>query len=176
MDNAGVILCQDLNREVTEALNLCAPDKLFILSDETTQALCYPLLHNIDVLKHAHQIVIKTGDIHKNLETLSYVWQSLSDNGATRHSLLICLGGGMVTDLGGFAASTFKRGINYINIPTTLLAMVDAAVGGKTAINFNGLKNEIGVFQMSGITVGDSISKRANIDERFSFSQLTTCI
>ena len=147
MDNAGVILCQDLNREVTEALNLCAPDKLFILSDETTQALCYPLLHNIDVLKHAHQIVIKTGDIHKNLETLSYVWQSLSDNGATRHSLLLCLGGGMVTDLGGFAASTFKRGINYINIPTTLLAMVDAAVGGKTAINFNGLKNEIGVFQ-----------------------------
>ena len=89
MDNAGVILCQDLNREVTEALNLCAPDKLFILSDETTQALCYPLLHNIDVLKHAHQIVIKTGDIHKNLETLSYVWQSLSDNGATRHSLLL---------------------------------------------------------------------------------------
>lgn len=147
MDNAGVILCQDLNREVTEALNLCAPDKLFILSDETTQALCYPLLHYIDVLKHAHQIVIKTGDIHKNLETLSYVWQSLSDNGATRHSLLLCLGGGMVTDLGGFAASTFKRGINYINIPTTLLAMVDAAVGGKTAINFNGLKNEIGVFQ-----------------------------
>ena len=82
-----------------------------------------------------------------NLETLSKVWQSLSNNGATRHSLLICLGGGMVTDLGGFAASTFKRGISYINIPTTLLAMVDAAVGGKTAINFNGLKNEIGVFQ-----------------------------
>lgn len=147
MDNAGVILCQDLNSEVTEALNLCTPDKLFVLTDETTQALCYPLLRDIDVLKHAHQIVIKAGDIHKNLETLSYVWQSLSDNGATRHSLLICLGGGMVTDLGGFAASTFKRGINYINIPTTLLAMVDAAVGGKTAINFNGLKNEIGVFQ-----------------------------
>ncbi|KAA6324254.1 3-dehydroquinate synthase, partial [termite gut metagenome] len=77
------------------------------------------------------------------------VWQVLSDKGATRYSLLINLGGGMVTDLGGFAAATFKRGIAYINIPTTLLAMVDAAVGGKTAINFNGLKNEIGVFALA---------------------------
>ena len=71
---------------------------------------------------------------------------ALSQQGATRHSLLINLGGGMVTDLGGFAAATFKRGISYINIPTTLLAMVDASVGGKTGINFNGLKNEIGSF------------------------------
>lgn len=82
----------------------------------------------------------------QNLETLAYVWKELGDKGASRHSLLINLGGGMVTDLGGFAASTFKRGIKYINIPTTLLAMVDASVGGKTGINFNGLKNEIGVF------------------------------
>ena len=70
----------------------------------------------------------------------------IKPKGGTRHSLLVNLGGGMVTDLGGFAASTFKRGIPYINIPTTLLAMVDAAVGGKTGINFNGLKNEIGAF------------------------------
>lgn len=74
------------------------------------------------------------------------MWTELSQKGGTRHSLLVNLGGGMVTDLGGFAASTFKRGIPYINIPTTLLAMVDAAVGGKTGINFNGLKNEIGAF------------------------------
>ena len=80
------------------------------------------------------------------METLAYVWKELGDQGGTRHSLMINLGGGMVTDLGGFAASTFKRGIQYINIPTTLLAMVDASVGGKTGINFNGLKNEIGVF------------------------------
>ena len=71
---------------------------------------------------------------------------SVGEKDATRHSLLINLGGGMVTDLGGFAAATFKRGIAYINIPTTLLAMVDASVGGKTGINFNGLKNEIGAF------------------------------
>lgn len=84
--------------------------------------------------------------MHKTLETLASVWMALSTQGATRHSLLINLGGGMVTDLGGFAAATFKRGISYINIPTTLLAMVDASVGGKTGINFNGLKNEIGAF------------------------------
>ena len=76
----------------------------------------------------------------------SATWTALQHGGATRHSLLINLGGGMITDLGGFAAATFKRGINFINIPTTLLAMVDAAVGGKTGINFGGLKNEIGAF------------------------------
>ena len=76
----------------------------------------------------------------------AHVWTQLSQKGATRHSLLINLGGGMTTDLGGFAAATFKRGIKYINIPTTLLSMVDASVGGKTGINFNGLKNEIGAF------------------------------
>lgn len=87
--------------------------------------------------------------MHKDINQVIAVWQALADHGATRHSCLINLGGGMVTDLGGFAASTFKRGIDFINIPTTLLAMVDASVGGKTGINFNGLKNEVGVFNDS---------------------------
>lgn len=147
MDNTGVILCHDMKLELAESINLCVPDQLYVLTDETTHALCWPLLQDVKALAQAHHIIIRPGDVNKNLETLSDVWQALSEQGATRHSLLICLGGGMVTDLGGFAASTFKRGIKYINIPTTLLAMVDAAVGGKTAINFNGLKNEIGVFQ-----------------------------
>jgi 3-dehydroquinate synthase len=147
MDNAGVILCQDFKQELADAINLCTPDQLYILTDDNTHELCLPLLKGIDSMANAHHIIIGAGDVNKNLKTLSDVWQVLSDGGATRHSLLICVGGGMVTDLGGFAASTFKRGIKYINIPTTLLAMVDAAVGGKTAINFNGLKNEIGVFQ-----------------------------
>ncbi|MBQ6746897.1 MAG: 3-dehydroquinate synthase [Bacteroidaceae bacterium] len=147
MDDTGVILCQNFLDELSEAITLCAPDQLFVLTDENTHEMCLPLLHEIDALTQAHHIMIGAGDVYKNLKTLSNVWQALSDQSATRHSLLICLGGGMVTDLGGFAASTFKRGIKYINIPTTLLAMVDAAVGGKTAINFNGLKNEIGVFQ-----------------------------
>lgn len=91
-------------------------------------------------------LTISPGDINKNIDTLTYVWQQLSDKGATRHSLIINAGGGVVTDLGGMAAATFKRGVRFINIPTTLLGAVDAAVGGKTGINLGNLKNEVGVF------------------------------
>lgn len=146
MSKQKVIICQNLNEDLDTAIQNCAHDKLFILVDEHTHELCLPLISGFDCLKNAHIITIGPEDIHKNLETLAYVWKELSDQGATRHSLMINLGGGMITDLGGFAASTFKRGFQYINIPTTLLAMVDASVGGKTGINFNGLKNEIGVF------------------------------
>lgn len=146
MNKQEVILCEELEASLTYAIKKCPHDKLFILTDEHTHQLCLPQLKDIPALKEALEIVIGAEDIHKTLETLASVWQALSEKGATRHSLLINLGGGMVTDLGGFAASTFKRGITYINIPTTLLAMVDASVGGKTGINFNGLKNEIGVF------------------------------
>jgi 3-dehydroquinate synthase len=91
-------------------------------------------------------IVIPDGDTAKSLETVCHVWDALEDFGATRHSLIVNLGGGMVTDLGGFAAATFKRGMRFINVPTTLLGAVDAAVGGKTGFNYGGLKNEIGAF------------------------------
>ena len=146
MSKQEVILCEGLDSSLTRAIEKCPHDKLFILTDEHTHRLCLPQLSGIPALKEAEEIIIGAEDVHKNLETLASVWHALSEKGATRHSLLINLGGGMVTDLGGFAASTFKRGIAYINIPTTLLAMVDASVGGKTGINFNGLKNEIGVF------------------------------
>ena len=146
MSKQKVIICQNLNEDLHTAIQNCPHDKLFILVDEHTRELCLPLISEFDCLGKAHIITIGAEDIHKNLETLAHVWKELGDQGATRHSLMINLGGGMVTDLGGFAASTFKRGIQYINIPTTLLAMVDASVGGKTGINFNGLKNEIGVF------------------------------
>lgn len=141
-----VILCEGLADSLSRAIDQCPHDRLFILTDEHTHGLCLPLLKDVEAVRGAAEIVIAPGDTHKNLATLASVWQALSDGGATRHSLLLNLGGGMVTDLGGFAASTFKRGIAYINLPTTLLAMVDAAVGGKTGINFNGLKNEIGAF------------------------------
>ena len=146
MNKQEVILCEELNGALTGAIEKCPHDRLFILTDEHTHRLCLPLLADIEALKEATEITIGAEDVHKTLETLASVWQALSQQGATRHSLLINLGGGMVTDLGGFAAATFKRGIAYINIPTTLLAMVDASVGGKTGINFNGLKNEIGAF------------------------------
>ena len=146
MSKQKVIICQDLKKDLYSAIQECPHDKLFILVDEHTRKLCLPLISGFGYLNDANIITIGAEDVHKNVETLVHVWQSLGDGGASRHSLMINLGGGMVTDLGGFAASTFKRGIKYINIPTTLLAMVDASVGGKTGINFNGLKNEIGVF------------------------------
>ncbi|MBP6065849.1 MAG: 3-dehydroquinate synthase [Bacteroides sp.] len=146
MSKQEVILCTKLETSLARAIEKCQHDKLFILTDEHTSRLCMPVLRQTNYLKEAVEITIGAGDVHKTLESLAAVWQVLSSQGATRHSLLINIGGGMVTDLGGFAAATFKRGITYINIPTTLLAMVDASVGGKTGINFNGLKNEVGVF------------------------------
>ncbi len=121
-------------------------NRTFVLVDENTERLVLPKVQS-EALPAATVITIPAGDTHKTLASLTHVWQSLDDNGATRHSLLINLGGGVVTDLGGMAAATFKRGIDFVNVPTTLLCAVDAAVGGKTGINFNGLKNEIGVFR-----------------------------
>ena len=141
-----MILCKELESNLAQAIEKCSPDRLFVLTDEHTHRLCLPQIKDIPAMRQAQEIVIGAEDVNKTLETLAHVWQALSQQGATRHSLLVNLGGGMVTDLGGFAAATFKRGIAYINIPTTLLAMVDASVGGKTGINFNGLKNEIGAF------------------------------
>ena len=141
-----VIISRHLKTELAKAIAECEHDRIFVLVDETTNKLCWSLVKDYLCLKDAQTIVIGATDRRKNLDTLVHVWESLQQGKATRHSLLINLGGGMVTDLGGFAASTYKRGINFINIPTTLLAMVDASVGGKTGINFGGLKNEIGVF------------------------------
>ena len=141
-----VIISRHLKTELAKAIAECEHDRIFVLVDETTNKLCWSLVKDYLCLKDAQTIVIGATDRRKNLDTLVHVWESLQQGKATRHSLLINLGGGMVTDLGGFAASTYKRGINFINVPTTLLAMVDASVGGKTGINFGGLKNEIGVF------------------------------
>lgn len=142
-----IVISENLQKDIAIAISECEHDKVFVLVDETTEKTCWPLINRFLSLRNAQLIVIGSTDVHKNLETLSLVWKSLGEGGATRHSCLINLGGGMVTDLGGFAAATFKRGIDFINIPTTLLAMVDASVGGKTGINFNGLKNEIGAFR-----------------------------
>lgn len=146
MSRQEVILCKCLPGDLARCIDRHPHDKLFILADEHTSRLCLPRLKPVPALHGAEEIVIGAEDTHKDLETLASVWQALSERGAGRHSLLVNLGGGMVTDLGGFAAATFKRGITYINVPTTLLGMVDASVGGKTGINFNGLKNEIGSF------------------------------
>ena len=153
MDKPRVIITTQLEQDLALSLTECAHDHLFILTDDNTARLCWPVISGFIGLRHASLITIPASDAHKDLTSLSHVWQELSRQGATRHSCLICLGGGMVTDLGGFAAATFKRGIPFINLPTTLLAMVDASVGGKTGINFLGLKNEIGVFRQAEFTL-----------------------
>ena len=144
--NQRVIITENIKSELAIALSESDHDRLFVLVDECTKEKCWNKIKVFYSLKNAHVITIKPSDSNKTLESISHVWKELGNNGGTRHSCLVNLGGGMVTDLGGFAASTFKRGINFINIPTTLLSMVDASVGGKTGINFNGLKNEIGTF------------------------------
>ena len=148
-----VIFSEQLERTLETAIGECNPDRLFLLTDDNTLRLCWPVVKDYGCLAAAQLITIPAGDEHKNLSSLSHVWEQLQQGGATRHSLMVCLGGGMVTDLGGFAASTFKRGIAFINIPTTLLAMVDASVGGKTGINFCGLKNEVGVFSEALVVI-----------------------
>ncbi len=152
-----IVISDNIEKSLTQAIGECPHDRLFVLVDEITESLCLPVVAGLECMKDARRIVIKTGDTHKNLESISHVWAELQRMGATRHSLIINLGGGMVTDLGGFAASTFKRGIAFINIPTTLLSMVDASVGGKTGINFGGLKNEIGVFSNAHTVILDTV-------------------
>lgn len=120
---------------------------IFILVDENTFEHCYPkFIQNLETSKRIEVIEIESGEINKNLETCIGVWNAITELGGDRKSLLITLGGGVITDLGGFVASCFKRGIDFVNIPTTLLSMVDASVGGKTGVDLGVLKNQIGLF------------------------------
>lgn len=126
--------------------NISTASRVFILTDENVAPFWLPETEYWLNCKNAIEIVIKSGEQHKNLQTVQRIWKTLMKHCADRNALLINLGGGVITDLGGFAASTYKRGIKFINIPTTLLAMVDAAIGGKTGIDFGGGKNQIGTF------------------------------
>ncbi len=116
-----------------------------VLTDENTKKHCYPLLK--PVLPRHTLITVKSGETHKNLETCTAIWQKLTDARLDRQGLVLNLGGGVIGDMGGFCAATYKRGIDFVQIPTTLLSQVDASVGGKLGIDFNGYKNHIGVFR-----------------------------
>ncbi len=119
---------------------------IFILVDENTHQHCLSSFMSQIQGDYSFEIIeIEAGEIHKTIETCTQVWEVLSELNADRKSLLINLGGGVVTDLGGFVASAYKRGIHFINVPTTLLAMVDASIGGKTGVDLGVLKNQIGV-------------------------------
>lgn len=142
-----IILSQHFERDLALAISESERNGIFVICDTNSHRYCWNEVAKYPTLRHAEVITLVDGDANKNLRQLTRVWERLQKGGASRHSLVINLGGGMVTDLGGFAAATFKRGIAFINVPTTLLAMVDASVGGKTGINFGGMKNEVGMFR-----------------------------
>jgi 3-dehydroquinate synthase len=131
--------------------------KIFIIVDENTHEHCLPhFLKKLETNVIIEIIEIEAGEINKTIDTCVGVWNSLSELDADRKSLLINIGGGVITDLGGFVACTFKRGISYINVPTSLLSMVDASVGGKTGVDLGHLKNQIGVISNPGLVLIDT--------------------
>lgn len=122
-------------------------DSVFLLTDTGSEAHCLSLLlEQVPQLANVPHLTLQSGEAHKSIDEIEQIWHFLQTHGATRNALLVNLGGGMVTDMGGFAAATFKRGMHFVNLPTTLLGAIDAATGGKTGFNFGGLKNEIGLF------------------------------
>lgn len=140
-----VVITNDIRQILNKYLGEHSFSRIGILVDENTRSLCLPIIH--DQVGNATIIEIGSGENHKNLDTCEMIWNQLTEAFFDRHALLINLGGGVIGDMGGFCAATYKRGITFINIPTTLLAQVDASVGGKLGIDFRGYKNHIGVFQ-----------------------------
>lgn len=150
----NLIFTNNVAQTIDEYVAEFKPSDVFVHVDANTAKFVMPILESQSkTISDARKIVSQSGDINKNLDALTKIWQSLSDARATRSALFINLGGGVVTDLGGFAAATYKRGMTVMNVPTSLLGAVDASVGGKTGINFNGFKNQIGAFYDSEVTI-----------------------
>lgn len=142
---------------------------VFIITDENTVIHCLPVfLEKQDFKTAPHIITIAAGEIHKTIHTCLKVWEMLSEKGADRNSLIINLGGGVVTDLGAFVASTFKRGIPFINVPTSLLAMVDASLGGKNGVDLGHVKNQIGVIKLPEVVILDTEFLKTLPDEHIT--------
>jgi 3-dehydroquinate synthase len=150
----NIDITSDVNGSLDAFINSRDYSHIAILVDENTLAYCHPLLKN---LPEHHLIIIKSGEEQKTIETCVHVWQHLTEKLFDRNGLLINLGGGVIGDLGGFCARSFKRGMDFINIPTTLLAQVDASIGGKLGIDFNGFKNQIGLFSEPDFVIVDTV-------------------
>lgn len=125
---------------------LAEASQVFVLTDENVAQYWLPEVEHWLGCEQAEEIVVGAGESHKTLQTAQEVWETLLENNADRNAILVNLGGGTITDLGGFVASCYQRGIRFVNVPTTLLAMVDAAIGGKNGVNLGGCKNQIGTF------------------------------
>ena len=135
------MICKEIHTAISALAANYAADQVCVLIDEKVAERAASILDPQWPI-----LSLTVSEKAKSLQTVQQIWDFLFAQGITRRGLLICIGGGIVTDLGGFAAATYKRGIDYINIPTTLLAMIDASTGGKTGINYGGLKNSIGCF------------------------------
>lgn len=151
MENSNIYSKIVYTREFENELRLLIADypkgKVFLATEENVDRHWVSKIQSFIEEYNIRKVVIPAGENNKKIESVGKIWEFLSKNGGDRKSLLINIGGGMLTDLAGFAATTFKRGIDFLNIPTTLLSQVDASVGGKTGINFSGLKNEVGTFK-----------------------------
>lgn len=141
-----MMITNDIDLSLREAIGVRSKEQVFVLTDTNTQTFCLPIVQQTLHIPQEQILCLSEGEQKKNLDTLCQIWNFLSERGATRASVLLVLGGGTLTDMGGFAAATYMRGMSHVNIPTTLLGMVDASIGGKTGINYAGIKNLIGVF------------------------------
>lgn len=147
----NIVFSSDPSADLKAFLDQRKYSKVAVLTDENTVGHCYPFVQN-NIPQHK-VIQVKSGEEAKNIQTCSQIWQAMTDQALDRHSVLIILGGGVLGDMGGFCAATYKRGIDFILIPTTLLSQVDASIGGKLGVDFNHFKNHIGVFQHPALTI-----------------------
>lgn len=143
--------CEALNSALLPHLEGVEKDQICVVADKCL--IRHPVWTGAQTLQNRPVLWLEVTEENKSLETVSRIWDFLFEHAITRRGLLICIGGGALTDMGGFAAATYKRGMSYINVPTTLLAMIDAASGGKTGINYRGIKNSIGAFAAPRATI-----------------------
>src|SRR5688500_18422584 len=147
----NILLSPDVATDLQNFLFKRTYSSLAVLVDENTWAHCFPLIS--PALGNVRVIQVKSGEDEKNVDTAVHIWQAMTDQALDRHACLIVLGGGVLGDMGGFCAATYKRGIDFILIPTTLLSQVDASIGGKLGVDFNSFKNHIGAFQIPAFTL-----------------------
>ena len=153
-----IILSDRFESDLALCISECEHDGIFVICDTSSHRFCWSEMAHFPTLRQAEVITIVDGDANKNLRQLTRVWERLQKGGANRHSLVINLGGGMVTDLGGFAAATFLRGIPFIQIPTTIISQVDSSVGGKVGIDLPSGKNQAGNFyQPKGVLIDPTL-------------------
>jgi 3-dehydroquinate synthase len=166
------VIISPIAESLSQFLSQKKYSKVMVLVDNHTKKHCYPSIK--DVLPSHKLISIKAGEHFKNLETCQQIWEEMTKNELDRHALLINLGGGVIGDMGGFCAATYKRGIDFIQIPTTLLSQVDASVGGKLGIDFQGFKNHIGVFTLpNAVLIDDAFLKTLPPNEiRSGFAEI----